>query len=68
MERIRDALASMRQLLDAPNLWKAQNLYFSMKETLYRTMLGRAEKGEESARNWVEGFHKLGDDLRIRVS
>jgi len=68
MDRIRDALALMRQLLDEPNLWKAQNLYFSMKETLYGTMLRRAETGEESARNWVEGFRKLGDDLRIKVS
>ncbi len=68
MKRIQDALELMDQLLETPNLWKAQNLYFSMKENVYGTMLGRAEKGEEFAKHWVESFHQLGNDLRIRVS
>ena len=68
MERIRDALELIGQLLESPNLWKAQNLYFSLKENLYGEMLGRAEKGEEFAKNWVEGFRRLGNDLRIKVS
>jgi len=68
MKRVQDALESMDQLLETPNLWKAQNLYFSMKENVYGTMLGRAEKGEGFAKDWVESFRQLGNGLRIRVS
>ena len=68
MERIQNALEVIGLILKTPNLWKAQNLYFSLKENLYGRMLERAQKGEEFAKQWVEGFRQLGKDLRIRVS
>ncbi len=61
MERIRDALEQIRRVLDSPNLLKAQNLYFSLKEGVYRKMLERAETGEEFAKKWVEGFPSIGE-------
>jgi hypothetical protein len=68
LDRIRTILGLMGKLLETPNLWKAQNLYFSVKEDLYGTMRQRAEKGEEFAKNWAEGFRQLGNALRIKVS
>jgi alpha-amylase/alpha-mannosidase (GH57 family) len=68
MERIQKALELVGQILKSPNLWKAQNLYFSLKEDLYGRMLGRAQDGDEFAKQWVEGFRKLGEGLRIRGS
>ena len=68
MGKIRNALELIGQLLKTPNLWKAQNRYFSLKERLYAKMLGRADNGEEFAKNWVEGFRQLGKDLRIKIS
>ena len=68
MERIQNALKLIGRILKSPNLWKAQNLYFSLKEVLYGRMLGRAQGGDEFAKQWVEGFRKLGEGLRIRGS
>ncbi len=68
LNRVRTVLGLMGKILESPNLWKAQNRYFSMKEDLLGAMLERAEKGEEFAKSWAEGFRQFGAALRIKVS
>lgn len=46
------------------NLWSAQNLYFRVLQSAYPQ---RSTMADESAREWVEIFRKLGEKLRIRV-
>jgi RNase P subunit RPR2 len=49
------------------DLWKAQNTYFSIMKNLYRSMQERAEKGEDLAKRWIELFHRLGNQLHVKV-
>jgi hypothetical protein len=49
------------------NLWKAQNNYYEILQTVYPEFRDRAEKGDENARTWVGLFTSLGDKLSIRV-
>jgi hypothetical protein len=49
------------------SLWKPQNSYFEVLRTDYPFYRGRAEQGDEAAREWVEHFAKLGDAFSIRV-
>jgi alpha-amylase/alpha-mannosidase (GH57 family) len=67
MEEICRILELVSPFLKRPVLWKAQNVYFSLKGKLFVQMLGRAGSGEKFAMNWVKSFSKLGNDLRIKV-
>ncbi len=48
------------------NLWKAQNMFFSLKEQLFEKMQAKAEAGDKSARSWVDVFCMLSNYLRIK--
>ncbi len=47
------------------NLWKAQNVYYALLNTLYPQMIAR---NDDQARRWAEIFRGLGDKLRIAVT
>ena len=66
IQSIDDALRllSSVSLLD---LWKAQNIYFSIGKNLYGTMKDLAGHGDESARKWLEVFHNLGLRLHVKI-
>lgn len=48
-------------------LWKAQNIYYEMLQTIYPDVKKRAEQGDESAKAWADTFISLGEELGIRV-
>jgi len=48
--------------------WKAQNIYFKMKQELISSFQKRADEGDEKAKLWLEEFKKLGVMLNIGVS
>ena len=49
------------------DLWKVQNIYFSVGKQRYSYIKGRAELGEQNAKNWVEGFDRLGQHLQVKI-
>jgi len=49
------------------SLWKAQNVYYDMLQTVYPDFQGKAEQGNEAAQEWVRHFVSLGDKLLVRV-
>lgn len=49
------------------NFWKAQNMYFALKEHLRSEMEERAKKGDGSANEWLEAFNSFGDKLGIKI-
>ena len=49
------------------NLWKAQNMYFNLKEHMKGEMDKKAEKGDGSAKEWLDVFNKLAETLRMKV-
>ncbi|MFH1442302.1 MAG: DUF3536 domain-containing protein [Candidatus Omnitrophota bacterium] len=50
------------------DLWKAQNMYFSIGKKILETKQLEAEKGDETAKKWVECFSELGGYLKVRIA
>ena len=67
-EKIEQVLKTLQPLPLSLDLWNAQNIYFSMGKTLYKTIKENAEGGNASARTWVEAFRKLGHYLHVRIT
>ena len=49
------------------NLWKVQNLCYGLLEEVYPDFRGRADQGDEKAREWTDHFTLLFDKLSIHV-
>jgi hypothetical protein len=49
------------------NLYKAQNIYFSIGRSMISEMKKRAEEGQVSSKMWLEDFRRLGHYLHVRV-
>ena len=47
------------------DLWKSQNIYFSLSRTLYEGAREKAARGEAAAKDWLSSFEALGDFLRV---
>ena len=67
-EKMENVLMLLGVLSIEPDLWKAQNAYFSIAKKLRGSMKERAERGEESAKRWIELFQKLGDRFHVKVA
>lgn len=49
------------------NLWKAQNIYFSIGRKLYGAMRESAEKGDANAKRWFDNFDDLSNYLYVKL-
>jgi alpha-amylase/alpha-mannosidase (GH57 family) len=65
---ITNALELLESLSLNLNFWKAQNMYFSLKEKLRNEMDEKVKAGNGSAREWLDAFNELGEKLRIKVN
>lgn len=68
MEKIENILRLLKTLPLDLNLWKAQNLYFSIGKEIHGEMKERAVKGDNLACKWTDLFHKLGSYLHVKVA
>lgn len=50
------------------DLWKTQNLYFSISKKNFAAKQLEAEHSDEAARRWVKCFNELGGYLKVRVA
>ncbi len=48
--------------------WKAQNIYFKMKQELIPSFQKKADEGDKKAKLWLDEFKKLGVILNIGVA
>ncbi len=48
------------------DLWRTQNIYFSIAKNFYGEMKKKAGKGDQTAEKWVEYFDSLEDYLHVR--
>lgn len=48
------------------DLWKTQNIYFSISKQLNGGMRDRVKRGDETAKKWVEHFDNLQDYIYMR--
>jgi len=67
LERLETVVSLARFLPFEVSLWKAQNMYYDMLQTVYREFRGRAEQGDEASQEWLHHFISLGDRLLVQV-
>jgi hypothetical protein len=48
-------------------LWKVQNIYYEMLNSVYPQQVRQSESGPGEARDWVEHFAALGAKLSVRL-
>jgi hypothetical protein len=67
LERIDDVMETLKPLSLSLDLWKAQNIYFSIGKEHFASMNERARRGGGSAASWVDLFLKLGKYLHVKI-
>lgn len=67
IEKINEALEVSAPLSLPVDLWKAQNIYFSIGRNLHGSMKEKAGKNDSAASEWLEAFLRLGHDLHVKV-
>lgn len=68
MEGISLVLGSLSSVDVALDLWRPQNMYFSLGESTCPRMKNDAEKQEQSAEAWLRAFEELGSRLNVTMS
>lgn len=66
-ELVKDTLEALTPLCLQLNLWKAQNIYFSIRKNHFTGMKKKAETGDGFSADWVEAFSKLGHCLHVKI-
>jgi hypothetical protein len=64
MEKLQSVLKLLSALAVEPNLWKAQNIYFAIRQRHYLAM---PERAEAIIQNLFTAFYELGRCLRMKV-
>jgi hypothetical protein len=67
LERLETVVSLARFLPFEVSLWKAQNVYYDMLQTVYREFQGRAQEDDEASQEWLRHFISLGDGLLVHV-
>lgn len=66
MSCVREVLDILMLIPLEPDLWEAQNMFFSIGRTLGEPMHTRAGRGDEAAQEWLAHFAAIGEHLKIR--
>ncbi len=67
-EMIDETLEILKPLSLKIDIWKAQNLYFSIWEDSYSDMAEKAVHIDNAASRWIDAFKKLGHYLHINLT
>jgi len=66
LETIENVFRILTALALQLDLWKAQNIYFSIGTQRYDEMEEKSNKGDTRAKKWLKHFNKLGEYLNVR--
>ncbi len=67
LEKLNEAVNILRSLPFQVNLWKVQNTFYDLLQTVYPELREKAHQGDENSRKWVGHFRALGQKLSVRV-
>ena len=67
LRQLERAAALLGVLPFRADLWKIQNACYRLLETVYPSMVGKAEGGDATAQAWVSSFRSLATRLSIKV-
>jgi hypothetical protein len=68
METVVDLLRIASELQLEPNLWKAQNILFSLSKKVQKWMRERADQGDGNAKRWMDLLKSMEDRMQVRIS
>ncbi len=68
IQRLDEAVSLARTLVFEIDVWKTQNIYYDLLQSVFREFQHEADQGYADARQWVAAFTALGQQLRFRVS
>ncbi|MBI4309713.1 MAG: DUF3536 domain-containing protein, partial [Candidatus Omnitrophica bacterium] len=66
MEKITTSLGLLEQLQLDLDLWKTQNIYFTMARAIYPAIVAQAP-ADALSRRWAALFERLGDILQVKI-
>ena len=67
LKRLEETAETIHNSPFSANLWKVQNTYYRLMNSLLAERRSKAETGESSAREWVQHFTSLGEHLDFRI-
>jgi alpha-amylase/alpha-mannosidase (GH57 family) len=67
LKRLSHAVSLLDDLPFSVDLWKVQNGYYQVLQSVYPKMVERRKRGDEPAQAWVDSFKKLGHKLAVKV-
>ena len=67
LEHLDIAISLVRDLPFKVNLWKVQNTYYEMVQTVYHQWQRGAKQGQRKAKLCVRHFKNIGENLSVRV-
>jgi alpha-amylase/alpha-mannosidase (GH57 family) len=67
LARLQETIELVLSLPFQVRLWEAQNTYYRMMREVAGEVRERAERGEAEAQAWLDGFVKLGEQLKVKV-
>lgn len=67
MEKLKDTIQVLDKIPLDLHPWRAQNIFFGLKNQILDTMIQKADAGEYEAKRWLHAFTDLAGLLRIRI-
>ena len=67
LKQLHNAATVIESLPFGVGIWKIQNIYYALLQTVYPKMQELQARGDEPAKAWVETFSALGRLLRIKI-
>ena len=67
MKKLESAAGVARSLPFEVNVWRAQNNYYQVLQKLYPERVEKAAAGDAAAREWIEHFMAVGQNLAVKV-
>ena len=68
LQQLDSAASLIRALPFRVDLWKIQNSYYRLLESIYPNMQRQKEQGDRAAQAWLSAFKALGRKLAVKVS
>ena len=68
LKNLLNAVLLARSLPFPVALWKVQNIYWGMLQSVYPVFKQKAGQKDPPAAAWVEAFTSLGNNLSVRVA
>jgi len=66
LESLDGLLGILEEFLSEINLWKCQNIYFTLCKRVGDEMKKKKKQGDPNAKEWIDLMDKMGRHLRVK--